>query len=253
MATLAADTPRVFETGHDDLINELPMIADDVIYDGAAVGESGTTGTFRPLVSGDNFAGFAIRRADNAGGGAGDARVLVKQQGVVKLSITGASADAQYGDPVYATDDDTFTMTAGGSLIGEFIRWVSGTVALVRFRAAVLRGGRRREVLVKTDDYTVTTNDSGRVFSTKGATGAVVFSLPPAVPGLEYMFHVGESQKLQVKPGASDAIALPSTGVAGAAGKYLEADAAGETLHLVCAEPGVYSVFGYTGTWTAEA
>jgi hypothetical protein len=48
-------------------------------------------------------------------------------------------------------------------------------------------------------------------------------------------------------------IALPSTGVAGAAGKYLTANADGESVHLMCTKAGTWTAFGFTGTWTAEA
>jgi hypothetical protein len=252
MATLATDTPRVFEVGHDDLYSELPVIASDIIYDGAAVGESGTTGTFRPLVSGDNFGGFAVEQCDNSSGSAADRNIKVKQQGIVKLSITGASAAAQYGDDVYATDDAVFTLTAGGSKIGTFIRWETSTTALVRFQASVLRTHKRGELQVKTADYTVVVNDSGKTFSTDGAAGTVVFSMPAAVPGLKYRFHVGAAQELRIDPDGTETISLPSTGVAGAAGKYLTANAAGETVDIECVKAGTWAVFGYTGTWTAE-
>lgn len=118
-------------------------------------------------------------------------------------------------------------------------------------------GGARRDgyrrVSVKTADYTVTAPESGSLFSTTGAGGAVVFAMPVAVVGLEYWFYVGAAQELRIDPNGSETISLPSTGVAGAAGKYLTANAAGETVHLVCANAGTWSVMGFTGTWTAEA
>jgi len=40
--------------------------------------------------------------------------------------------------------------------------------------------------------------------------------------------------------------------VQGAAGKYLVADADGETVHIICTKTGQWSVIGFTGTWTAE-
>ena len=254
MATLAADKPRVFEVGYDHLINEIPVIASDIIYAGAAVGESGTTGTARPLVSGDNFIGFCVEKADNASGAAGDRRVKLREAGVVRLAVTGVSAESQYGDAVYATDDDTFTLTVGGTRIGHLIRWITSTSCLVYFEAVSRRGWHNRsEVLVKTADYTVTVNDSGRTFSTVGAAGTVVFSMPAAVRGLKYRFHVGAAQELRIDPSGSETISLPSTGVAGAAGKYLTANAAGETVDIECVADGTWAVFGFTGTWTAEA
>jgi hypothetical protein len=64
---------------------------------------------------------------------------------------------------------------------------------------------------------------------------------------------VGAAFELRIDPNGTETIALPSTGVQGAAGKYLVADADGETVDIECTKTGQWSVFGFTGTWTAEA
>src|SRR5262245_31658741 len=93
----------------------------------------------------------------------------------------------------------------------------------------------------------------GCVHTSVGAGGTITLSLPPAVKGMSGIFRVGAAQQLRLDPSGVETIALPSTGVAGAAGKYLVADADGETVHLVCLKNGQWSVLGFTGTWTAEA
>jgi hypothetical protein len=137
MSTLAANSPRVFESGHDGYIAALPMIDNDIIYDGAAVGESGATGYFRPLASGDTFAGFATGNADNTllGHAAGAVSVNVKRKGRVKLAVTGASAVTNEGASVFATDDDTFTLTPSGTRVGKVAKWVVSTTCYVDFDA----------------------------------------------------------------------------------------------------------------------
>lgn len=109
------------------------------------------------------------------------------------------------------------------------------------------------EVQTKTANYTVLANESGTGFSTVGAAGAVTFALPAATVGLHYYFRVGAAQELRIDPNGSETISLPSTGVPGAAGKYLTADAAGESVHLMCMVAGTWSAMGSHGTWTAEA
>ncbi len=75
--------------------------------------------------------------------------------------------------------------------------------------------------------------------------------MPAAVPGLRYRFYVGAAQELRIDPNGTETAGLPSTGVQQAAGAYLTANAAGETLDLQCVVAGTWSPFGYSGTWTA--
>lgn len=110
-----------------------------------------------------------------------------------------------------------------------------------------------KTVTAKTADYTVLVADSDKTFTTVGASGTVVFALPAATVGLGYRFRVGAAQELRLDPNGSETIALPSTGVQGAAGKYLTANADGESVEIECTKAGQWSVFGFTGTWTAEA
>lgn len=135
MATLGTDTPRRFEVNEDPLFNDLPIIAADIIYRGAAVGDN-ASGYARPLVAGDPFWGFAEEKCDNALGAAGDKRVRLRQQGSVELAVTGATGVGDVGSAVYASDDATFTLTAtSNTLIGIVRRWVSSTTCIVRFDA----------------------------------------------------------------------------------------------------------------------
>ena len=136
MATLAADTPRAYQLGE---VEEYPVIASDIIFEGAAVGEN-ASGYSRPLVAGDPFQGFAERQADNSDGSAGDVNVRVKTRGRVQLAISGLAITANDRPAVYASDDNTFTLTStSNSLIGYVSRWVSTGVAIVEFDALAVK------------------------------------------------------------------------------------------------------------------
>lgn len=139
MATLAKDKARVYECGTPSQ-NEVPIIANDIVYAGAAVGESSSSGTGRPLVGGDNFMGFATVKCDNTGGDASAKNIQILDQGVIKLSVTGVSSAGNYDATVYATDDDTFTLTTSGATsIGKVKRWVTGAWCMVEFEATSKR------------------------------------------------------------------------------------------------------------------
>lgn len=138
MTTLAKNAVRDFEIGDN---NDLPVIAGDIIYEGAAVGENGS-GYFRPLVAGDPFAGFATRKADNSavGAAAGDVNVNVIQKGKIELDVVGVTGVTDEGSTVYASDDNTFTLSStNNSAIGKIVRWISSTKCIVAFEALSVR------------------------------------------------------------------------------------------------------------------
>ena len=110
----------------------------------------------------------------------------------------------------------------------------------------------KNRVSAKTADYTVSASESGKTFTNEGAAGTITFSLPPATKGLVFKFAVEAAQQLRIDANGTETISLPSSGVPGGGGKYLVADAVGETVALECAKDGSWQVMGYTGTWTAE-
>jgi hypothetical protein len=131
MTTLSQNTPRPYQLG---AVEEYPVIASDIIYEGAAVGDNGS-GYARPLVAGDPFRGFCLTPADNATGSAGDVRVKVQTHGLVELSI-GSLAITDVGKTVYASDDNAFTLTQStNTAIGYVQRYVSSGVGIVAFAA----------------------------------------------------------------------------------------------------------------------
>jgi hypothetical protein len=116
-----------------------------------------------------------------------------------------------------------------------------------------LAGRGLKDAQAKTAAYTALATENGTIFTNTGAGGAITITLPAATVGLNYYFYVNAAQELRIDPNGTETISLPSNGVPGAAGKYLTANAVGETVHLMCCVAGTWACFGYTGTWTAEA
>ncbi len=138
MTTLAVDVPRDYYLGE---IEEYPVIANDIIYEGAAVGENGS-GYMRPLVAGDPFIGFCIEKVDNTGGAAGAKTVRVKTKGRLKLSVASLAITDNDLVKVYASDDATFTKSStGNSLIGYCSRFISTGVGVVEFNTSLAKSG----------------------------------------------------------------------------------------------------------------
>jgi hypothetical protein len=176
MTTLAVNKPRAYEIGAK---NMLPVIASDIIYEGGAVGMVVGTGHARPLNSADVFVGFAERQADNSAGAAAAIYVELIKAGQIELAVTGAVI-TDVGQPVYATDDDTFTfLPTGGVFIGFVKRYVSAGVAVVEFNAGVLQdpyGNSPRETLTGTKTFDI--EDSGKTFFATVDADADVLTCP---------------------------------------------------------------------------
>jgi hypothetical protein len=118
---------------------------------------------------------------------------------------------------------------------------------------STLNGRAIGSVEAHTADDTLTTAENGTFHTNAGASGTITLALPASTAGMRFIFGVRAAQQLRIDPNGTETISLPSSGVPGAAGKYLVADAVGETVDLFCFAAGSWAVLGYTGTWTAEA
>ena len=118
-----------------------PVQASTTCYVGGALSRD-SGGEVGPLAASEAFAGFCAAQADNSSGSAGDINVAVYRSGRVELTITGLDDNDDLGDTVYATDDDTFTLTASGAVaIGKVDQILSLTSnkAVVAFEADTAR------------------------------------------------------------------------------------------------------------------
>lgn len=183
MTTLAADAIRTFEIGD---IEEYPMVATDTIYQHAAVGLVAASGHARPLTSVDRFVGFAELRVVNAGAAA-TKNVRVVSRGKIELTISGVEIqDVAVKTPVYATDDDTFSISpVGGQFVGFVDRFVTTDTAIVKFDA----GGYTdpwekysvRETLTGTKTFDA--QDNGKLFCVTAAGDGDALTLPAVADG----------------------------------------------------------------------
>jgi len=204
MTTLAADTPRTYELGER---NEYPVIAGDIVYEGAAIGIVIASGHARPLTSVDKFGGFAEKKADNSDGAAAAINVRTIKSGSVSLSVTGAVI-TDVNQPVYATDDNTFTfLKASAVFIGFMRRYVSSGVAIVEFNAGVLvdpHDGLTAETL--SANKTLDALDTGKLLQVD--TDAFVITLP-AVAKMGFRIANGAAYGvaiITISPNANDNI-----------------------------------------------
>jgi len=169
--------------------------------------------------------------------------------GTVRMVASGAvTAFAR----VYAAASGKITASENENCIGRALEAATADGDVIE----VLRDDQQTRFLRSSEAHTAADTlsaiDSGKMHTSVGATGAITLTLPAATAGLEYFFRVGAAQELRLDPNGTETIALPSTGVQGAAGKYLTANADGESLHIMCDTAGDWTCYGYTGTWAHE-
>lgn len=257
MTTLAANKPRAYELGER---NELPVIASDIIYEGAAVGVVDASGHARPLSGGDRFVGFAVAKADNSAGAAAAINVETVKSGEIQLSVTGAVI-TDVGQPVYALDDDDFTFNpVGASFIGFVKRYVSAGVAVLDFNAGVYRDPwghlTMRETLTGTKTFDA--QDCGKLFAVTDAGDADALTLPSIADGLGgfTILAVGAfgTTAVTVSPAAADMILGPD--ITGADNKDLICTKAtqrrGDFVTIDLGDADGYVVTALRGTWARE-
>lgn len=135
MTALNSGTIRVFESQEDS--NSIPIAANTVVYQGSLVGKT-SDGYGCPLQAGDTVMGFAKDSVDNTDGEAGAKAIDLKARGKVVLKIPDIS-QANLGHSVYASDDNTFTLTDSNvqetenPYIGKIVRIEKQDQAVVFF------------------------------------------------------------------------------------------------------------------------
>ncbi|MCO5763761.1 MAG: hypothetical protein NHG36_20045 [Chromatiaceae bacterium] len=257
MTTLAVNSPRDAEVGD---LNDFPVIASDIIYEGAAVGLVAGTGHARPLVAGDRFVGFAAEKADNSAGAAAAINVKVRAAGAVKLPVTGAVI-TDVGQPVYASDDNAFTFNpADGSFVGLVRRFVSSGVAIVEFGPEIRDPwGHKtvRETLSGTKTFDA--QDCGKLFCVDADADGDALTLPAIADGLAgcTILAVGAfgTTAVTISPNSADMILGPD--ITGADDKDLICTKAtqrrGDFVTLVTGDADGYLVTELRGTWARQS
>jgi hypothetical protein len=209
MTTLAANKPRDYELGDR---NAFPVIAADIVFEGAAGGLVIGTGHARPLAATDRFAGFAEAKTDNSAGAAGAVNVRVIERGKVQLSVSGAVI-TDVGLPVYATDDDTFVFNPVGAVFIGFVHsFVSSGVVVVAFDALNYRDPYQDYTIRETisADKTLDIEDNGKIFFVNA--DAKIITLPAvATPINCKIVNIGAygTVAVNISPNAVDKIQGP--------------------------------------------
>ena len=134
---LSKNTPLAQVLGE---INSIPIVDDDIVYEGAMVGLVAASGHGEPLgvTVGGTFMGHCVEKVDNTltdhSAGGKDIKLL---SGRYKLEVTlSGVARTDIGAGVWAGADDVVGLTHAGDevVVGVVIRYVKADTCVVEFR-----------------------------------------------------------------------------------------------------------------------
>lgn len=229
------------------------------VWEGAAIGLIASTGTARPLEAGDQFAGFVAEDVRVPQYEPPWPRMSLVTAGVVQLAVPGVTV-TDVGQPVYATDDDTFTLNpVGASFVGHVSRFVSSGIAMVTFDVdqAVDPYGAYTVREAVSANKTLDAEDAGKLFWV--STDAVIVTLPAIADGLGGVLLVNGGSYgtvgLTISPASADRIHGPN--ITAADNKDLINTKAtarrGDFVEIDLGDADGYVVTRQRGTWAREA
>lgn len=98
---------------------------------------------------------------------------------------------------------------------------------------------------------TLTSGDSGKVYTNEGATAQIVFNLPTAAAGLNFTFIVQDTDGMQIVAASGDTIRV--AGSATPAAGNISATTIGNTVQLIAINATEWIAVYYVGTWTVSS
>jgi len=138
MTALAADRKFIRREGKHI---SAPIIATDTSYLGAMMFVNASGYVSPVATAGFKFAGVNVGgRVDNEAGSAGDYNVKLAVEGEFEMVSSGLS-QADIGKVVYASDDQTVTLTAGTPMVGVITEVKAATQPMVKIDGFAFGGG----------------------------------------------------------------------------------------------------------------
>jgi len=129
---MAATANAVLKHRHGDRIS-IPVAAAIRHYEGTCVFITSAGHSSNVTATGANkFAGICAVECDNSAGAAGDKRVEVIRRGLIRVTTSGLTQASLFGVTLYASDDNTFTLTSTNNVaIGKIVEVISTTECIV--------------------------------------------------------------------------------------------------------------------------
>lgn len=174
-----------------------------VMLDSATVdsGASPTTRLRKGLVLGKitssgKYTQYSATATDGSNVALGVLMTEIRTVDVLSGSATDRFVAALMGGPVQAAKLNGLDQKARSDMFGRFFF----DDDFVGNRSNIAR------VIAKTADYTVTATDNNSIFTNRGASGAVNFTLPTIALGLRYRFFVEADQNVTVTSATADTL-----------------------------------------------
>jgi hypothetical protein len=126
------NAPLEIESGDRNVI---PVASGKQLFQGAMAWLDGSG--YATPTPGAVFLGHVVAEADNRTGGNGAISVWTRA-GIYKAEVTLTGvAITDVGEEVFASDDNTLSLTTGGHQVGKVVRYVKANTAVVEFHSPV--------------------------------------------------------------------------------------------------------------------
>lgn len=147
-----------------------------------------------------------------------------------------AAVEADIGRPVYAAFDNEVSLsTTAGIHVGWIDQILSSTSVLIK--PAYAGGGTKVPIMALTASYTINVADSGKFITTRGASGAVVVTLPTVstgFAGVEFSIFNAVDQDLTLTAQTNGQIMFKNDVAANSVAYSTAAEKIGGAFRAVC-------------------
>jgi len=160
------------------------------------------------------------------------------------------------GDLIFPTDDAEDIGEAGDNRPRSIFVGTSVVSPVLTGDGTGALGGYTRSLeAVSGTPHTISSAESGRLFTNEGASAIIVHTLPTAVAGLQYSFTVQDADGIRVTANTDDTIRLD--GVVSAAAGTIESTEIGASIHVLAINAIEWFVHilpaGSRGNWQVDS
>lgn len=165
-----------------------------------------------------------------------------------QLTVIGNTSGTNTGDQTNVTGNAGTVTTINGKITAGTNITITGSGSSASPYNISASGGSDTAPTHLTADTTLTSADKGKIFTNKGATGAVIVTLPTAVAGFLVTFFVFAAFDFQIQAASGDYIR--DAGLLSVVAGNTKSNKVGSVLKIYAVDDTYYFVESAKGSWS---